>query len=163
MPLTVAGTCIGALSLTTSDSGRVYDEADAEFAAELGRRACAAIESSRMRRELEAAHDRMHELFAQAPISIAIYRGNAHVIEFANPVFLQVRARGPEVIGREYADVFPEALPNGKVVLDRAFTSGEPQTFPEGRPCSTAGMGQKKPFFTFLSWRSRTSRAKSNG
>jgi GAF domain-containing protein len=147
VPLTVGAECIGALSLTTTSSGRVYDEADAEFAEELGRRVGIAIERSRMRRELEAAHDRMHRLFTQAPMSIAIYRGQDHIIEFANPTFLQVRGRSPDVIGKKYLDVFPEAYATGKAVLDVAFASGEAQTFPEVQTLLDRGRGPEEAFF----------------
>ncbi|HEY3667558.1 MAG TPA: PAS domain-containing protein, partial [Polyangiaceae bacterium] len=147
VPLTTSGECIGALSLTTSDSGRVYDETDADFAAELGRRVGIAIESSRMRRELEAAHDRMLRLFMQAPMSIAIYKGQEHVLEFANPTFLQVRARGRDVIGKTYVEVFPESYATTKAVLQRAFTSGEPQTFPEVGTMLDRGQGPEEAFF----------------
>ena len=131
VPLISDGSCIGALSLsTTVDSGRVYDQADLEFAQELGRRAGIAIRDTAMRREIEAAHDRMLLLFTQAPMAIAIYRGREHRLEFANPTFLRTRGRGPEVVGRLHSQIFPEAAAVGKATLDRAF-DGEPLTFDE--------------------------------
>jgi signal transduction histidine kinase len=147
VPLMTGGTCIGSLSLTTSDSQRLYDETDLAFGEELGRRVGMAIASARMRRELEEAHERMQRLFTQAPMSIAIYRGPDHVIEFANPTFLQVRSRGLEIIGRTYAEAFPEALPMGKPTLDRAFASGEPMTFPEVQTLLDRGHGPEEAFF----------------
>ena len=131
IPLVFDGSCIGALSLTTTtDSGRVYDQADLDFAQELGRRAGIAIRNTAMRREIEAAHNRMLLLFTQAPMAIAIYRGREHRLEFANPTFLHTRGRGPEVVGRLHSEIFPEAAAVGKAALDRAF-AGEPLTFDE--------------------------------
>ena len=130
IPLVSGGSCIGALSLsTTTDSGRVYEESDLAFAQELGRRAGVAIGNTAMRREIEAAHDRMLLLFMQAPMAIAIYGGSDHRLEFANPTFLRTRGRGTEILGRSHAEIFPEATAIGRA-LDRAF-AGEALTFDE--------------------------------
>jgi len=147
VPLAARGACIGVLSLTTSDSGRVYDESDLAFAEELGRRIGVALSNARMRLELEEAHERMRLLFMMAPMSIAIYRGPEHRIEFANPTFLQVRSRGPEIIGKTHAEVFPEAIGAARDALDLAFSSSEQQTFPEIQTRLDRGRGPEDAYF----------------
>ncbi len=147
IPLISGGSCIGALSLTTTtDSGRVYDQADLDFAQELGRRAGLAIANTAMRREVEAAHNRMLLLFTQAPMAIAIYQGREHRLEFANPTFLRTRGRGPEAVGRLHAEIFPEAAAVGKATLDRAF-AGEPLTFDELGATLERENGPQEAFF----------------
>jgi signal transduction histidine kinase/GAF domain-containing protein/ActR/RegA family two-component response regulator len=147
VPLFARGACVGALSLTTSDSGRVYDEGDLTFAEELARRAGMSISNARLHRELEEAHARMLRLFAQAPMAIAIFRGPEHRIEYANPTYLAVTSRGEDVIGRLHGEVFPEARSTGHAVLDQAFHSGEPCTFPEVRVPLDRGQGPQEAYF----------------
>ena len=147
IPLISGGFPIGALSLTTTaESGRVYDQSDLQFAQELGRRAGIAIGNTAMRRELEAAHDRMLLLFTQAPMAIAIYQGPEHRLEFANATFLQTRGRGPEVVGRLNAEIFPEAAALGKAILDRAY-GGETVTFDELETALERQGGPNEAFF----------------
>jgi len=146
IPLLSGGSCIGALSLsTTADSGRVYDESDLAFAQELGRRAGVAIRNTAMRRELEAAHDRMLLLFTQAPMAIAIYSRDQR-LEFANPTFLRTRGRGDEILGRAHSEIFPEAAAIGKATLDRAF-EGEPLTLDELEVVLEREGGPQEAFF----------------
>jgi signal transduction histidine kinase/CheY-like chemotaxis protein len=99
------------------------------------------------RRSIEEGYERMRRLFTQAPMSIGIYQGPEHRIEFANPTFLRVRGRGDEVIGRTYREVFPETQGAGVVVLDDAYRSGEPQLVPEVRVLLDRGHGPEEAFF----------------
>src|SRR5205823_6246139 len=48
VPLMVAGRAIGALTLATAESGRVFTAADIELAEELARRAGTAVENARL-------------------------------------------------------------------------------------------------------------------
>ncbi len=55
LPLMSGDTCFGALSFTTSESGRVYGEDDLRFAQELGHRAALAIANARLYRSAQDA------------------------------------------------------------------------------------------------------------
>jgi signal transduction histidine kinase len=99
------------------------------------------------RRSIEEGYERMRRLFTQAPMSIGIYQGPEHRIEFANPTFLRVRGRGDEVIGRTYREVFPETQSAGVLVLDEAYRTGEPQLVPEVRVLLDRGRGPEESFF----------------
>ena len=165
-PLLARGRSIGALSLIVCD--RNFDDSDVWFVTQLAHSAAAAIDNARLfeseraarirvsslleseralRHEVETTHERMRLLFQQAPMSIAIYRGLEHRIEFANPTFLQVRSRGVDIIGKTYAEVFPEARGTGESALERAFATGEPLTFPELSSLIDRGNGPEEAFF----------------
>jgi len=147
VPLMARGACIGALSLTTSDSGRVYEESDVEFVEELGRRAGMAIANARLHRAVAEAHELWRQALAQAPMSIAIYFGPEHLIEFANPMYLSVGGRDSTIIGRRYADVFPEAVDVGLPLLDTVYRDGQPRTFADVRILLDRGDGPAERFF----------------
>ncbi len=147
VPLKAGRDCIGVLSLTTSDSGREYNEQDLALAEELGRRAGTAIANARMHRELERAHARMRYLFSEAPMSIAIYRGAEYRLEFANPTFLRVAARSESVLGQTHAEIFPEAQGALRPLFDEVFASGQPRIFPELRGFIERGSGVQEVFF----------------
>ncbi len=147
VPLSARGHCIGALSLITSDSGRVLEEADVGFVEELGRRAGMAIANARLHREVAEAHERWRHVFAQAPMSVAIYEGPEHRIAFANPTYLNVRSRDATIIGRRYADAFPEAVGSGVPLLQSVYSDGEPRTFAEAPAVLNRGDGPKECFF----------------
>jgi signal transduction histidine kinase/GAF domain-containing protein len=147
VPLSARGECIGALSLITADSGRVYEQADVGFAEELGRRAGMAIANARLHRALAEANDRWRYAFTQAPMCIAIYVGEDLRIEFANPTYLAVRSRTPDIIGRSYADVFPEAVESNLALLQDVYREGVPRTFAEARTVLDRGDGPKECFF----------------
>jgi PAS domain S-box-containing protein len=85
----------------------------------------AEAERERLLRELQAASERMRDIFHRAPAIMCVMSGPDHVIEMANQRFLElaggrklawrpVRAALPELAGQGFADV-----------LDRVFASGE--------------------------------------
>lgn len=57
VPLVVGGAPVGALTLASSESGRVYGQEDLAFALELGRRAALAIENARLYEEVRHESD----------------------------------------------------------------------------------------------------------
>lgn len=63
VPLKVRGRPIGALTLATAESGRVYNDHDLEFALALARQASIAIENARRYRDSELAHAASEERF----------------------------------------------------------------------------------------------------
>lgn len=85
----------------------------------------AAEERSRLLRRAEAAtaeakaqREWLNAIFMQAPVAIALYRGPRHIIELANPLMCGIWNRTPEqVLGRTFAEVFPEVAAQGIVEL----------------------------------------------
>ena len=76
-------------------------------------------------RQLTLERDRLAQLFAQAPIFMALLEGPAHTIAIANPAYLQL-AGGGAIIGKTVAEALPAAAAQGYVaLLDRVFASGE--------------------------------------
>ncbi len=61
VPLVARGSVLGALSLVSAESGRVYREGDLRLAMELARRAATAIDNARLYRESEEARIRLEE------------------------------------------------------------------------------------------------------
>ncbi len=61
------------------------------------------------RSDAERQKQHLHALFMQAPVAIAVLRGERHVVEFANPVACRVWGRRPEqVMGLPLLDALPE-------------------------------------------------------
>jgi signal transduction histidine kinase/ActR/RegA family two-component response regulator len=63
-------------------------------------------------RDAERAADderqRLYELFMQAPMPVAIIRGQAHVMELANDAALKTWGKTRDIIGKTFLDGFPE-------------------------------------------------------
>ncbi|MBD2541886.1 PAS domain S-box protein [Coleofasciculus sp. FACHB-SPT36] len=79
------------------------------------------------RLEAESERQRLHEILMQLPAMIGIVKGSDLVYEFANPTYLQVAGRTPDIIGKSMRDVFPEL--EGQIyfeALDRVYRTGEP-------------------------------------
>ncbi|MDB5234359.1 MAG: hypothetical protein JWR44_1352 [Hymenobacter sp.] len=78
--------------------------------------------------EAEVQHRRLHELFEQAPMAIAIFKGPAYVIELANPTVCALWGRTrEETIGTPLFDLLPEIRDQGfKELLDEVVRSGVP-------------------------------------
>ena len=76
-------------------------------------------------RQLSGERARMAQLFEQAPSFMAMLRGPSHVIELANPRYLQLVGQR-EVVGKTVAQALPEAAGQGYLeLLDRVYSSGE--------------------------------------
>ncbi|MBD1868073.1 PAS domain S-box protein [Cyanobacteria bacterium FACHB-471] len=78
------------------------------------------------RRSAETERQRLHEILMQLPAMIGIVKGPDLVYEFANPTYLQVAGRTPDIIGKSMRDVFPEL--EGQIyfeALDRVYRTGE--------------------------------------
>ncbi|MFY0572115.1 ATP-binding protein [Archangium lansingense] len=77
---------------------------------------------------LEAAvqRARLHSVFTQAPVAIALLQGPTHVYVYANPLYLQI-VRHHDILERPAREAHPEF--DGQRVfelLDHVFRSGEP-------------------------------------
>jgi PAS domain S-box-containing protein len=76
-------------------------------------------------RVLASEQLRFARLFEQAPTFMAMLRGPEHVIELANPRYLELVGHRP-VLGHTVADALPEAAGQGFVdLLDNVYRSGE--------------------------------------
>jgi PAS domain-containing protein len=77
------------------------------------------------RRQREAELARWRELFAQAPVPVALLRGPRHVFEFANVAYQRL-VGGREVSGRAVREALPEVVNQGYLdLLDSVYRSGE--------------------------------------
>ncbi|MBW4564652.1 MAG: PAS domain-containing protein [Mojavia pulchra JT2-VF2] len=78
------------------------------------------------RLEAETERQRLYDILMQFPAMIGIVTGPDLVYEFANPTYLQVAGRTPDIIGKPIRDVFPEL--EGQIyfdVLDQVYRTGE--------------------------------------
>src|ERR671933_2709428 len=78
------------------------------------------------RLEAETERRRLHEILMQLPAMIGIVRGPDLVYEFANPTYLQMVGRTPDMIGKSMREVFPEL--EGQIyfdALDHVYRTGE--------------------------------------
>jgi PAS domain S-box-containing protein len=72
-------------------------------------------------------HDRMQDLFMQAPAIIAILRGKNHVFELANPLYMQLVGPKRTIIGQTVRKALPEIKGQGFFeLLDKVYATGEP-------------------------------------
>jgi PAS domain S-box-containing protein len=108
-PMAIGGETAGAVLTFTDITGRRQAQAERE----------------RLYRELQAASERMRDIFHRAPALMCVMTGPGHVIDMANQRFLELaggrplaglalRAAMPELEGQD----FPE-------LIDRVFRSGE--------------------------------------
>src|SRR6185437_9551894 len=67
------------------------------------------------RRSADHQRDRLRSLFVSAPVAIATWRGQGYTFESANNAYLQMFRRGREIIGKTFAEVFPELPPDDAV------------------------------------------------
>nr|WP_052170254.1 response regulator [Massilia sp. JS1662] len=85
----------------------------------------AEAERERLLRELQAASERMRDIFHRAPAIMCVMTGPDHVIEMANQRFLEL-AGGRKLAWRPVRAALPELAGQGFTdVLDRVFASGE--------------------------------------
>jgi PAS domain S-box-containing protein len=85
----------------------------------------AEAERERLLRELQAASDRMRDIFHRAPAIMCVMSGPDHVIEMANQRYLEL-AGGRRLAWRPVRTAMPELVGQGFIdVLDRVFASGE--------------------------------------
>lgn len=77
-------------------------------------------------RQLGHERGRLARMFDQAPTFMAMLSGPRHRFEFANPGYVAL-VGDRQVLGREVADVLPEAVTQGYVeILDEVLASGRP-------------------------------------
>jgi PAS domain S-box-containing protein len=82
--------------------------------------------------QLQAAAERerskLSQVFAQAPVGIAVLEGPDHVFMIANPVYCSLLFGGRrDFVGKPVCEAIPEAVAQGFVaLLDRVYATGEP-------------------------------------
>ena len=76
-------------------------------------------------RQLAAQHQRMRQMFQQAPGVIAVLRDRDHIFEFANDAYLELIG-GRDVLGRPVREALPEIAGQRFLgLLDHVYSSGE--------------------------------------
>lgn len=100
------------------------------FAArELLARVGAHLKLARARRNAEEAiresGERLQQVFAQAPVAVAVFRGRELIIELANEEY-QKFLPGRKLIGRPLWQAMPDLNETVLEILDNVFVSGEP-------------------------------------
>jgi PAS domain S-box-containing protein len=83
-------------------------------------------EREHLLREVQAANDRMRDIFQQAPAFMCVLGGPDHVFEMINDRYLQlVGNRNP--VGQPLREALPEIAGQGYLeLLDRVYETGEP-------------------------------------
>ena len=102
-------------------------------------------------RSLEETHAlQLADVFAHAPVGVAILRGAGHVFEFANALYLQLVAGRP-VLGKPIRAALPELAGQGIFeLLDAVFNSGEPYIGHSRRVLiQRGGQAPEETFFDF--------------
>jgi PAS domain S-box-containing protein len=80
----------------------------------------------RARREAVAERQKLHDLFTQAPVAIAMMKGPGHVFTLANPA-CRALVGGRDVVGKPLLEALPELEGKGfDVLLDQVVASGKP-------------------------------------
>ncbi|MGZ8739262.1 MAG: GAF domain-containing protein [Gaiellaceae bacterium] len=105
VPLTAAGRTFGGLMLVSSDSARLYDEDDLEFAKHLGRRAAVAVDNARLYR---AAEERARAAVVVEHVADGVLLvDQTEIIRLWNPAAEQITGlMAADTVGRSPAEVF---------------------------------------------------------
>ena len=80
------------------------------------------------RRANEGQRQQLQQLFMQAPVAIAVFRGPQYVVELANPAICALWGRTPEqALQKPLFELLPEAAGQGfEELLDGVLTTGVP-------------------------------------
>ncbi|WP_426061916.1 PAS domain-containing protein [Hymenobacter sp. B1770] len=83
--------------------------------------------------QAEVQRGRLHELFEQMPLAIAVLKGTEYVIELANPTVCALWGRTPaQTVGTALFTLLPEIRDQGfKELLDEVVRTGRPYTASE--------------------------------
>ncbi|QSB29124.1 PAS domain S-box protein [Flavobacterium sp. CLA17] len=78
------------------------------------------------RKKIEESEKRFRSLIEEAPVGTCLYVGPDMRIEIANKIIMDQWGRGPEVIGKNMIDVFPEAKNQPfPEILKKVYKSGK--------------------------------------
>ena len=105
---------------------RCWAPGDIAIAREIGERTWAAVEHTRAEKKLVASRILISQIVAIMPSFSAVLRGPGHVVELANQSFYDLVQHGPEILGKTYAEAFPEfATQVFPALLDTVYRTGE--------------------------------------
>ncbi|WP_080056023.1 PAS domain-containing protein [Spirosoma aerolatum] len=77
--------------------------------------------------EVAASAQALRSIIESAPFPIGIYVGPQMQIQFANSAIITIWGKGPDVVGKRYADLLPELESQGIYAqLDRVYETGIP-------------------------------------
>ena len=79
----------------------------------------------RIEKALASSKEKLQNIFAQAPVAIAVFRGRDFVVEMANPSY-HALLPGRELVGRPFADVVPELGQHVWDAFHLVLDTGEP-------------------------------------
>jgi len=103
------------------------------------------------RAEAEAQRGALQQLFEQAPVAIAVTRGSALVVDFANSVMLAMWGKtGPQALHRPLFEAVPEVVGQGyEGILAQVLRTGEAVVVQE-QPAQLLRQGEPvSAYFTF--------------
>ena len=105
-------------------------------------------EQVRARQQHTQQQEHLYELFAQAPVAIAIFRGPRYVIELANPAVCALWGRTmAQTVGTPLFELLPEAAGQGfEKLLDEVMATGVPYVANE-LPALIDRAGQRNPVY----------------
>jgi PAS domain S-box-containing protein len=82
-------------------------------------------ERSRLINELQQQHERLADLFQQAPAFFAVLRGPDYIFEMINPLYQELMGQR-DLIGKSVREAIPEAEGQGFIaLLDEVYQSGK--------------------------------------
>ena len=91
-------------------------------------------ERERLLAELAVERARLADVFAQAPVGVAVLSGPRLVYTIANPCYHNIIGGGRPLIGIPVRDAFPEAAGQGYFeMLEAVYATGTPTSLPESR------------------------------
>jgi PAS domain S-box-containing protein len=94
------------------------------------------IREQAARAEADRERDRLRDIFMHLPAAVALVRGDAHVVEFMNPVALALSEAGSDAVGQPFAAAFPDLGRHLSTVLETARSSTESIAVRELGVCS---------------------------
>jgi signal transduction histidine kinase len=96
------------------------------------------------------AADRMREVFSQAPVAIAVLRGEDHRYEITNSRYDEL-IDNRRVVGQPIREALPELAGQGLYeILDSVYSTGEPFVGTEVPVTLTRGGQPSETYFTFV-------------
>ena len=133
VPLRARTQVLGALTLVTGSSGRLYDEDDLSMAADLGRRAALTLDNARLyEREHAAAEQLQRSLLPQLPVVPGLDRAARYL-----------PGSSAAEVGGDWYDLF--VLPDGTIGLAVGDVMGHDLT-------AAAAMGQLRSVLRSYAW-----------
>ncbi|MEO7584790.1 MAG: PAS domain S-box protein [Ferruginibacter sp.] len=81
-------------------------------------------DKKKLQQAFEAERKRLHDLFSHAPTSMGVLKGENHVVEITNPLFLALIGK-VNIIGKPITAILPEIVSQGLIqILDDVYNTG---------------------------------------